>query len=69
MASSFIDAQKYLREHYTINVEVRNIKRVKMRLWMASRFIRFGAWIAGTGLKWNEEVGVIFRNDQRLLDD
>jgi len=57
-----IDFEKMVREEVTIEVHIIHVKRVKLRLWIASRMIRLAVWIAGTQLRWNEEIGVIVKD-------
>lgn len=64
-----VDVEKFLREEVTINVTVTHVKRAELRLWIASRVIRLAVWIAGTQLKWNEEVGVIVRKENLTLHE
>jgi hypothetical protein len=57
-----VDFEEFLRNEVTVEVTLTHVGRAKVRLWLAERIIRLGIWVAGTGLKWNEEVGVIVKD-------
>lgn len=32
----------------TVRVQIRGVKRLRMRLWLAAHIFELGAWVAGT---------------------
>jgi len=53
-----VDAVKLARR-VVVEVEVRRIRELRLRLWVAKHVLRFGCWIGNMTLKENEVVGVL----------
>lgn len=43
-----VDAVDLMR-HMTMNVKVRRMRTVRVRIWLGTKVIRLGAWIIGVG--------------------
>lgn len=46
-----VDAVKSMAEHFTIKVRMRRVREARIRVWLASAFIRLAALILGCGIE------------------
>jgi len=53
-----VDAVK-LAHDIVVEIEIRRIHELRLRLWVAKHILRFGCWIGNITLKENEVVGVL----------
>ena len=53
-----VDAVK-LAHQIVVEVEIRRVKEMMWRLWLAKRLLRLACWIGNLSLKENEVIGVL----------
>ena len=39
--------------NYTMELTLTGVRTMQFRLWLGMRIFRFGAWVAGVGIKFN----------------